>query len=555
MRNFIFLSLLASTLACQNQKAPTAPRFFIEKNQDDQLSKVIVPQITSPLTDVKTTACERIDSLKQNAGPESYQFLHRIENSGAEFYGGINIQLSPLTQFILGQKGRLMSNEEFKATVEGLCARGEMPWIKCQLFKVAFLVDPVGTQVKAVNEKLGEAFPGIHGEVGSLNKSLYFGLLAKALDPRTLGQKDVQAILTTTLPLLVSSSHSDLLEDMHQSLGSILNSKNLESPTEKACGFVLTQRAVNQMIRLKGYQGPIVRPSSGSIPTMIKPLEANRVHLANSPRGGVFMDPQVGRPVVLEPTDIKAYDPVQRVLLVRKDMDGAGGRVFPGSVAEQTDFFRAALLFFTFTSPASPWWADGYPLGAIDDMKNKAVIPGDLHGLSFGLATMVLKNISAMNLVTINEKGSAITSPDEARGAVVGDRLSAGPYAVTVEGTTGMIHFVVDLVRHLRDELDAVDKAKLQQLQPFYEDAVLEAIKGLNANLLKLRWPMTQLLLELLPEKNCYASIDWDVASGQKKYGPACSADQKRAAALALRQMASLVKSSALYSRASGLEN
>ncbi|MCM2278155.1 MAG: hypothetical protein NDJ89_08770 [Oligoflexia bacterium] len=559
--------------ACSRERVPGATRIEVPVLDGDDSrsllgsgradSEPILP-VTSALEKPALKACERLESLVASAasGPRYSLFGALEEGDGEPAAGGVGVQgaidvtKSPFTQLFLGETFKLDSPDGFFEKARAEYEAGRLSRVKWFALKAARLFPKIfrKLQLDATHEKVAEAFPGIFGEPGAIQGSLYFSLASRSggLPPesaREAGElREALPVLSADLPLFPGESFEGLAEDARESLGAAVTSLNEDASTvegrrERLCGLVLWQRSFAQLLTLKGYRVP--RLEGRAFPKIEAPEksgEAERIEL-----GGAFIDPDRDTNIALSAETLQTYDPASgRVLEVTsRTPEGIAGKPVQtrGGAAAQLALLESLVHFYEATSPAGSWFEnlDRPVLGNLTAPGSRAILPHEMHSLALGMMVMSFKNVAQFHIVKVNAAGTPLRKGQSAAGIALLDRGASGRQIIPLPSVLSLIRSQVYL-DHALSRLAARPASEWAEKSPAYTAELLAKLTGSDASSLrsglgKLSLPLALLVLQFSSASGeCRSELEWNLDTGKRAAQGACDArlDAERREALEL---------------------
>jgi hypothetical protein len=567
------IALLSSACAVEKNEPtritnPTETFGVVEGNS-------ILP-LHGALNDVEESACARLASLDTLSGNPRYTYFQKIEGRPHAWTGAIEISESPFTQFILGEKFVNGNEEEFykKAKEERAAGRiGGMKWFFLNFMKGIGSLSTV--QHSATNDKLAENFPGIFGERGDLEKSLFLSLAHRATDLKKVPSKEAEKILTSSLPLFPESREwSEFPAAIRGNLGAALNGLKKEATEkERLCSLVLFHHHFAQLLRLKGHNSPKVYPPRWKkYPSYIEELSSSQPEFVTQEVPGAFYDWQLKRAVVISNESISNYDPREQALGITTLIPNGKADQSPGSLGDSLSLMEALAYSFEASSPASSLVEErGYIFGDLQAKDSKALLPAEAHSLALGLLSMNFKNLAALHIRKVNAKGLLVQDQSAAAGIVVGRRWN---------GEISELH-LMDVIRLARvvayldvamNRFRAKEPYDWEQMNPVYNKKTLASLMGpalftpeelesilspaerssvLKDNLKALKFPLALLLARMgTSAKGCVSAVEWNGLTGMVKPLAPCNRAQLAELADVLEKLARESQSPLLLKKA-----
>src|SRR5262249_12624275 len=161
-------------------------------------------------------------------------------------------------------------------------------------------------------------FPGVFGASGSLSASFPLLMISKMASQPTNPFSDVDpqaalGALSSTVPLFASSDWSSARNDVLASMDAAVSSLNSPSAQERFCSLVLWQRALAQILSLKGYESVdylSVNAHDGITSTLPPLAEGDTAFKKKSYLGAMVSIKDATNPV-LTPDMLGTYSPAQ----------------------------------------------------------------------------------------------------------------------------------------------------------------------------------------------------------------------------------------------------
>lgn len=565
-RNIIFLAVVAVG-ACNKNSMPSLERTYIAKEKDPSIS---AQAILNPLSNSDFSACQLLNvmKIKPKAGVQTFSLAHYFsyrEGESPLLYGAVEAADSPLIQMILATKN--MTAEDFyNAAVASHDAGGEPQGLKWEALRLAWasyrnlnirapfeLLQSIG-----INSGVEEAFPGVFGQLASMDKSLLKLLLMKVSPGEEI--KTASNIVTVTTPLFISPDWKNFGSDAQVSLSAAIRgsqevAQTPEARKERMCSLVLLQRNFAQLLKLKGYAGvDVVATTSDVMRSQIEkqPITSPKFNLREVP--GAFVDSSKNANVVLEEDDILNYSPTaDHMLSISKDLPKDSVKSSGvGTLHDTLELLEALVYAFQATSPSAPWIKkeSDYLLGDISSTKNLAIVPAESHQLACGLISVILKNLSKFNIVQVTSDGRPVQSGQAPAGIMIAETKYGTLVHVDLKDVMRLTRIMVYLDNAL-SWIAMKDQATLERMNNMYSKKKIAMLLGtrmlskadvealltpeeresiLADKLEELRVPVAMLLSNLRDGKteNCFSSIKWNVTTGKTEPEGSCTPKLKQ---------------------------
>lgn len=582
----LVLTVIASVSAgaCSRERADSQERTLIPSLaelaggslRNGQEGAEPIPPVASPLLREEASACERLEELQSmpfhGARYSVFSYLGAADE-GAGVSGAIDVRKSPFTQLFMGETFKLDTPDEFYDKARAEYKAGRLSRIKWYALKAARLFPDLfrKLQLSATNEKIAEGFPGIFGQAGPVEGSLFYKLAARSGglgDGRDAAElRDLSSILSADLPLFAGRRWEGSAEDFRESYAAAAASlgksaESHEGRRERLCGFVLWQRAFAQLLAMKGYRS--LRPQDEPAGRSFAPVSdeaATRV-----PVGGAFIVPGTYDSVVLDAELIQSYDPANgsRLAVVSRPpegfFEGMTGSLLQsaGNVDTQLSVLETLVHAFEATSPAGPWFEGGerrYILGDLVAEGSRALVPHETHSLALGLMVMSFKNVAALNIVKVNAAGTRLSGNQSAAGIALLDDPGASREEIPLRRVLKLIRASAYLEQAL-GKLAARDAAHWSARSPVYTEKLLAQLAGadaasLKSSLGKLTLPLALLALQYSgPSGECRLELDWDLETGKRVAQGRCDRELEAEYRSALELLGQQAQSPLLIRRA-----
>ncbi|OFZ15329.1 MAG: hypothetical protein A2Z20_11350 [Bdellovibrionales bacterium RBG_16_40_8] len=546
---FINTMLALAVVACSPKKVPQIKRSYVPDLKQNMLTVDLVPSYQDPIFK-KLSACVQLSNLKKqdetiyNKNASKFSLFKNLyfDISGnasdkvKNFLGVIDLNESPLTKIILAEKFKTPTNEEFLTKIENDYRIGKLSTIEYGVIQAAKVSQWSLTKAKffGINKKLNSMFPGIFAEEVNPSDALYLSLAKK------LGYKEAlpnlnQILATTTnlLPKDIATLSKDTESSLSAALSGLLDepTDKFDATEERLCSFVLFHRAFAQMLTLKGHTQPVTTLKNGL--SAVEKLDELHPEFAKTDSPGYFYDVLSDTHVVLSADDLKDYDPKIRPLSIN------------GDLTTSLEVLDAMVSAYIATSPTL--WVNPLrsPIGDIEDQKIAAFVPGEMHNLSLGIITMLIKNIALQNIIKVNTAGKEVKGDENAVGVLLVDNFSK-QNSIKLSQVAKLLRITVRLENNLL-QLKNKKAKEWEQINTFYTKTLLKnltdemqpALKSLFLPLLLLGKQMSE------AKDNCIGEMLWDTSTGSTKPLRTCSEqeliDFKNAASLLARSSKSPV--------------
>lgn len=605
MKKFIPFFLVVSVLSACSIKEKEPARISIpdlgEAGKSE--SNLAISPLVSSLAESSESACARLEEIKKqlqdstDKSKENFSLFSALRKKSDEWHGYTDVAESPLTQFILGEKFKVDSEEDFykKAKAEYEAGRiGGMKWLYVKMMNSMGNLRSV--QYSATNDKLAETFPGLFGQTGIADASLNFSLAKRVANIPDNNEKKVAAILSSKVQLFPGdSTWATYADSSRKSLAAASIGFKSSNDKERLCSLVLFQQNFAQLLRIKGFQAPVFKKKRNTHVNALTELSASNPEFLHVEKYGSFIDTRTNETVVLENEDISQYDP-------SKSLMGISEKISDGTEVNQLaplegslDLMEALISSFEATSPASPW-IETYFLGDIQG-EGKAILPVEANTLALGLLTIHFKNLAGLHIRKVNAQGKSLRDGEDAAGIILASSaVSNNQSKVRLDEVIKFTYVAAYLENALKNFIGK-SPADIQKLNQGYRDETLIALFGQNMfasgdldalvkkhlvennvspaeqekvakeqralleaalakpslidNLRALKFPLALLLSKMgTGEAGCASELNWDLSTGRVEAISACEAKQKEALANAFRLLGRSTKSPLLMKKA-----
>jgi len=357
--------------------------------------------------------------------------------------------------------------------------------------------------------------------------------------------------------MFAGSTWADFSNDADRALTGAVSGLASDQAHERVCATVLLQRAFGQLLTLKGFVSPVLKPGTiaGGPGTWTPAFAKGYSVLKKESVAGAWIDTATGRNAVLSPETLASYNPAARFWFLSPSPTGRDGET--GSLGDQVAMLEAMTLFFEATSPASPWFESRpYVLGDISTSPT-ALAPEDMHTLALGMLGMAFKNVAATGIQKINAQG-ALLKPGEAAAGIVLGAIDPTTKIARVSGES--VASLIRSVAYLETALHAFSRKKPEEwksVHSAYTPAFLAKLAGkavfsdaelaslltaseregiLLASLEKLHMPLALLVTKLVTNDACVAEAEWNSETGATKPLRACT-EAERASVLGAKRL------------------
>ncbi|HEX4923047.1 MAG TPA: hypothetical protein VFV50_03140 [Bdellovibrionales bacterium] len=573
--------LLAVSLGCARDRAPGQDRTFGPQGGNNGPNTPLdIPVLKNALQTTPVSACSRLEEMRGRARESDlgFAFLREVHPKDKSFTGALDISESPFAQLYFGEKFVLDTPEEFLKKVEAEYQAGNISELEYRTIQAAKLIPSLlrTLQYKATNDKIAEAFPGVFGETGPMDKALFWLLTNKAA-PGAFKLNDHAKLVTARVPLFTSADWSEFSEDQRLSLSGVVSSvlapaNTIDGINEKLCGLVLWQRAFAQLLALKGYTQPemVKNEVNGTIiKKKLLKLSSSNEGFKKSPRPGAFIEAKAGTSVIFDSAELAAYDPAKKLMRIAAQVPAGGTQKQAGTLDDTLALMEGLTYMYAATSPAAPWVkkSDDYVVGDMTSTSTKHLLPHDVHSLALGLLRVNLKNLAALHVIQTNDKGAELAAGEKAAGFIPVEARDKG---VSLSHVIRLTRIAVYLDQAL-EYFSANSPETWQKLHPLYDRKTLAALIGetmfskdelaklltpaeleqiLNATLVKFRLPLASLLLQMATGPKCVSHLEWDLKTGSRKPTRFCDQAEAKDARAALRLLAQHIRSPLLFQKA-----
>lgn len=573
---FTFLGLLL--FSCAKEHVPAVARGEHEALETTELAREENTLAILPKGRASIPACEVLSRLseKSSDGPE-FQYFAALDGrdwlAKDSWWGGVEITRSPFTQIFLGETFAAGTEEEFftKAEQEHEAGKiGGLKWLVVRTMKKLGWLSVL--QFSTINERLDEAFPGIHGWRRDVRGSLAWNIASRAAALSSISNKEVSRILTTKLPIFPAGGWEEFSRGTRENLGAgVTGLLQTDNPQENLCGFVLLQHHFAQLLRIKGYRAPVVIPPLAAQPqSSVRTLSRKEPTFKTYEIAGAFTE--AGKPTVLESESITSYDPRHERLGVTRTTPGGLGAESEGSLKDALAMMEGLIHSFEATSPASPWVKERGAYWFGDVQGGGALLPAEAHSLSLGLLTLHFKNLAARHIRQVNAAGKSLGAGETAAGFVLdGPGLSRGAVSMDVKDLARLTRVVLQLDGSLHAFFDEKEE-HWHGVNPVYDHKLLMALLGpeyfgeqgpaaagapeaLRTSIRSLRLPLAVLFIEMGAGKaGCVSSVQWNLANGERRPVKACDRGERALIVDSLRLLGRRSGASLLTERADEIE-
>lgn len=552
------ISLFGFLLLCSCAVEKNEPARI--QNQEENLISLSAQEIQplhGALDDVEYAPCARLEELaelqEENSSTQTYSYFKKITGKRSGWTGSIDISESPFAQFILGEKFVNGSPEEFykKAKAERDAGRiGDMKWFFLKFMKGLGSLSTV--QHSATNDKLAEAFPGIFGDDGSLDKSLFLSLAHRAAPLHKIPTKESRQILTSTVPLFSSQQNwNDFPSEVRLNLGAALNGwKEGSAEKDKLCSLVLLHHHFAQLLRVKGHNTPVLHyPRWTKGPAYVEELSGSQPEFKTEEVPGAFYDWKSQKAIVVSNESITSYDPRAQAFGIVSQVPQGKPNATPGDLGDSLSLMEALAYSFEASSPASPFVdKNGYFFGDVQAPGSSALLPAEAHSLALGLLSMNFKNLAALHIRKVNGKGLLVQDSSAAAGIVLGREWKNNTSQLHLKDVIRLAR-VVSYLDVAMNRFRAKEPKDWEEMNPVYNKKTLASLMGpalfteeelagiltpaerssvLKDNLKALKFPLALLLAKMgTSPKGCVAVVEWNGVSGDVRPLVPCSTELK----------------------------
>lgn len=605
-KTFIHILAIATLASCSNkEKEPVRAQISDFSQLEAADNKMVIAPLQSSLETENTSACERLNELaqslkdSQSRTAERFSIFSRLKKSGSEWDAYLDISESPFVQFIIGEKFKLDSEEEFYKKAQAEYDAGRLSWIKWKYvnFKKS-MGDLRSVQYSATNDKLNENFPGLFGDESPANTSLHMGLAAKVANLNDNSEKKIANILNSKVSLFpLDNSWASLASATKKSMAAATLGLKSANDKEHLCALVLIHQNFAQLLRLKGYRAPVigVKQTRVSKNNAVTQLSAENPEFRHMEMLGSFLDMRSKESMILDNDDISQYDPSVAPFAISESISSSGENIEVASLDSSLAFMESLVSSFEATSPASPW-IENYFLGDIQS-PGKAILPIEANTLALGLLTIQFKNLAGLNIKKINAQGQALKDGEDAAGILLAsDGSSGNRVKIRLAEVVRLVKVTAYLELALKNFI-VKGRDEVKRLNPGYTDTMLLALLGKNMfsesdldemvkkyitdnripesvqdkmaadlknklrkqlesssmidSLRAMKFPLAVLMSKLgTNEAGCVSEMNWDLVSGQSENLAVCDANDKKNVAEAFRVLGRSANSSLLMKKA-----
>lgn len=542
------------------------------------------------------SSCEQLDQLASQSEKSGFQFFQELTEVDNVTSGKVSLLNSPFLQLALLQEFYIPTPAEALSIAEedyfnsAQTGEDDLMWTFTQCFYHIgmeeipgfnnFLCSLAGIVVNketastmfmqgvydAVNEEVGTQFPGIFGEVGSVEGSLFERITRTSgrfnrgneLSIGSLSSK-TKGLLKTSLPYLQGRPSKSSFKFTVESSKSILSSfyKSIDEE-ERACAMTLGYYQFSEWIQHMGLERPtFLNEEQGDPEAFLSLVDENNQELNTKKEVGLLVNTK-GEKVSLTQEELEAYDPEEEILLPV----GKSGQVL--NFQEMISLMYSQLATFVLTSPAEEWVKsdDLYLLGDVNSpaIQTRKVFPSEMHSLSLGLLSLNMLNlaVSDVYLREINSSGRLLESEESAAGIIFGPAFfwKKEETKMSLEEVISLAHFAIDASISL-ERLAEKSVEELQQFNAIYTETTYQRLFDLEdedsaLSLLKeLHLGVTFLLLEFVDaEGACSNELQWNFKKGEHTVGGgSCSGELRNSLKEVLERLAKRTRSEILLQR------
>lgn len=561
-----FLVILSS---CSNEvKEPVRADV---QNLSAQAQSLRVSPLVSSIENSSITACDRLSDLnknisssEKNRSSEIFSYFDQLKHDRSGWQGALSIAESPFVQVVLGEKFKVDDVEEFYKKAKAEYEAGKLSGVKWLVVKFMHSIGSLKSiQYSATNDKLEEKFPGLFGEMGSVESSLHWSLVKRAVNEAEIGSTKTAKILTAKIPLFPGDrSWEAFAESAQKSLAAAAKGMESTDAKEKLCSLVLFHQSFAQLLRLKGYSAPqILERDRSAIVSHLEKLSSTNPEFQKNEKYGSFMSLRSAETVVLDNEDISQYDPTKGILSITSKINDGLESKEPANLIGSLSLMEALISNFEATSPASPW-IKNYFLGDIQG-EGKAILPAEANTLALGLLTIHFKNLAALHIRKITADGRIAGEKDPVAGVLFVSNfpqknIAKVKLAELVRFALVISYFENALNNFIKIGAEEVlkknegykiatlvslfgknmfTKEQLTQLDPKADVSILDRMSLID-NLRALKFPVAVLMSRLASsEKGCFSELNWNITNGNNELSEACSENLKAQAAVAFTVM------------------